>query len=71
MPNGWTLERRKRQAELIQQWKPWQQSTGPKTEVGKTRVSSNAFKGGTRAQFAELRRTLREQAQALRRQVGA
>ena len=29
MVNGWTLERRKRQAELIRQWKPWAKSTGP------------------------------------------
>lgn len=71
MAYGWTLERRKRQAESIQRWKPWKQSTGPKTEVGKRQVSRNAFKGGSRAQFAELRRMLRKQAQGLRRQVGS
>ena len=32
--NGWTPERRKRQAEMIKNWKPWEQSTGPKTEEG-------------------------------------
>ena len=35
MANGWTPERRARQAELIRQWRPWEKSTGPKTEAGK------------------------------------
>ena len=71
MAYGRTLQRRKRQAELIQRWKPWKQSIGPKTEVGKRQVSRNTCKGGWRAQFAGLRRMLREQAQGLRRQVGS
>ncbi len=29
MANGWTSERRARQAALIQRWKPWERSTGP------------------------------------------
>ena len=33
--NGWTPERRKRQAEMIKNWKPWEQSTGPTTPEGK------------------------------------
>ena len=32
---GWTPERRARQAELIRQTKPWEKSTGPKTQTGK------------------------------------
>lgn len=34
--NGWTPERRVRQAELIGNWKPWKRSTGPRTR-GKVR----------------------------------
>ena len=49
MANGWTLERRRRQGERIRIWKPWERSTGPRTQAGKERVSQNAWKGGTRA----------------------
>jgi len=56
-----TPEHRKRRAELIRQWKPWEKSTGPKTEEGKATVSMNAWKGGERALLRELRRVLREQ----------
>jgi hypothetical protein len=37
MVNGWTLERRRRQAELIRCWRPWEQSTGPRSPEGKER----------------------------------
>ena len=37
MANGWTPERRARQAELIRNWKPWERSTGPRTTDGKAR----------------------------------
>lgn len=63
--NGWTPERRARQAELIKQWQPWKQSTGAKTAEGKARSSRNAFKGGfqakLRAAMKEVYATLREQ----------
>jgi len=52
--NGWTPERKKRAAMLIQRWKPWEKSTGPKTDRGKTIVSRNSFKHGARS--AETRR---------------
>ena len=45
MANGWTKERRQRQSELIQSWKPWARSTGPRTSAGKAKVSQNANKG--------------------------
>lgn len=48
MSNPWTAERRERQSSAIQQWKPWQKSTGPKTAQGKAVVARNAFKGGLR-----------------------
>lgn len=49
MANGWTEERRKRQSELIRTWKPWEQSTGAKTDEGKAKSSLNALKHGLRA----------------------
>jgi hypothetical protein len=61
MANGWTPERRARQAELIRKWRPWEKSTGPTTEAGKTAVSQNACKGGTWRLLRELSRVLREQ----------
>lgn len=48
MANGWTPERRARQAELIRLWRPWEKSTGPKTAEGKAKISQNAYKGGER-----------------------
>lgn len=46
MSNGWTPERRARQAALIHKWRPWEQSTGPITPAGKARVSYNAVVHG-------------------------
>lgn len=66
MANGWTPERRARQAALIQQWRPWEQSTGPASVEGKTRSSRNGWKGGIRAQLRELRQILHKQEQIRR-----
>jgi len=52
--NGWTPERRKRQAELIRRWKPWEHSTGPRTPAGRARVASKPYKGGTWRLLREL-----------------
>ena len=60
MVNGWTLERRQRQAELIRNWRPWAKSTGPRTPEGKARVSRNAWKGGHRAELRELSKMVNE-----------
>jgi len=65
MANGWTPERRERQAKLIQQWRPWEKSTGPRTKAGKDKVSQNAYKGGFWIQLRELARALREQQRRL------
>ena len=43
MLNGWTSERRARQAELIRTWKPWAKSTGPRTPEGRLLVAKNAL----------------------------
>jgi hypothetical protein len=47
--NGWTPERRKRQSETIKRWKPWEQSTGAKTNQGKEKSKMNALKHGARS----------------------
>jgi len=65
MTNGWTPERRARQAELIRTWRPWEQATGPRTTAGKARVSRNADKGGEWRRLRELSRALREQRRRL------
>ena len=62
-----TPEHRARQSAAIQQWRPWEHSTGPKSEEGKARVSRNAYKGGTRAMLRGLARLLRKQCEALKR----
>jgi hypothetical protein len=42
MANGWTPERKAKQAAAIRRWRPWQSATGPKTRAGKARASQNA-----------------------------
>ena len=54
MANGWTLERRQRQAELIKSWRPWEHSTGPSSTSGKAVVATNAWRGGHRQKLREL-----------------
>lgn len=67
--NGWTAERRAKQAEAIRRWQPWLQSTGPTSDSGKVRSSRNADKGGKRAslrkEMARLRLLLRECREAI------
>lgn len=57
-----TPEHRAKRAELIQRWKPWEKSTGPKTAEGKARSARRGFKGGTREILREWARVLREHA---------
>ena len=65
----WTQEQRRQQAEAIKRWKPWEQSTGPKSEPGKALVARNGWKGGEwrklREMFKTLNQTMREQKDAL------
>ncbi len=61
MTNGWTPERRARQAELIRQWRPWEKSTGPKTDEGKATSSRNADKGASWKLLRELALLLKRQ----------
>lgn len=60
MPREWTVEQRQQQAEAIRSRKPWEQSTGPRTPLGKVKVSQNAYRGGTRAQLAKINRILNQ-----------
>lgn len=66
---GWTPERRAKQAATIRKWKPWERSTGPRTEAGKATVARNAYKGGTWLKYRELSKMmnalLREQREAM------
>ena len=69
MANGWTPERRARQAALIRTWRPWEQSTGPRTIEGKARTARNGDKLGIwkaeRDKLRELKATVND---LLRRQ---
>jgi hypothetical protein len=61
----WTPEQRQRQREAIQRWKPWIESTGPKSLEGKAAVARNAWTGG---HLVKLRQLIKELNQALRAQ---
>jgi hypothetical protein len=67
MSKRWTEESRKRQSELIMNWKAWTSTTGPKTPKGKKRASKNSTKTGEHcAELRLLRRMLAEHNQQLR-----
>lgn len=58
----WTPEKRRRQATLINDNKPWLKSTGTKTATGKAVSSKNNYKHGFRsADYREILRLLRMQ----------
>jgi hypothetical protein len=69
MANTWTPQRRQRQRELIQTWRPWAQSTGPKTTEGKAAVSRNAYRGGFGVQLRQIRQAMRQQQATLKAMV--
>jgi len=54
-----TAEHRRLRGELIQRWKPWEQSSGPRTADGKARSSRNGYKGGERDMLRALAKLLR------------
>ncbi len=63
-------ERRQCQREAIQRWKPWEQSTGPRTKEGKATSSKNSLVHGlydeqTRADLKAIHTLLREHRQML------
>lgn len=63
--DAWTQDRRQRAAEAIQGWRPWEHSTGPRSDEGKRASSRNAWKGGHRSMFRRMAKALREHARAL------
>lgn len=67
--NGWTKERRARQAELIRQWQPWAKSTGPKSDEGKERVARNGWRGGHRQKLRELAKMVNGEIRAARQTI--
>ena len=68
--SAWTPERRQRQREAIQRWKPWKQSTGPKSPEGKARAARNAWTGGHGAKLRQLRKELNQAMRAQRNWLG-
>ena len=68
MANGWTPERRARQAEQIRKWKPWEKSTGPKTPDGKAKSARNGDPCGVLAEARAEVRDLRQWANELLRE---
>lgn len=70
MNNGWTPERRLRQSQMIQQWKPWE-SAGVKTTEGKNISKMNAYKHGARsADVRSMSRKITEYKWALSQLIG-
>lgn len=65
----WTPEQRQKQREAIQRWKPWKQSTGPRSLEGKAAVSRNAWMGGGWLELRELSKLVNEQVRAARELV--
>lgn len=67
--NGWTPERRAKQSQAIKAWRPWEQSTGPKSPEGKARVARNPWRGGHRQKFRAMVRELNLEMRMARERV--
>lgn len=50
---------------MIKRWRPWEKSTGPKSQEGKRKSAMRGYKGGERELLRELAKSLREQREAL------
>ena len=61
----WTMEQRQKQREAIERWKPWKQSTGPKSAEGKSATAGNVWTGG---ELKKLRLAIKELNGAMRAQ---
>lgn len=57
--NGWTPERRAKQALAIRQSQPWTKSTGPRTPEGKARSARNGRLAGLHKELYRLNKVLR------------
>ena len=71
MANGWTPERRRRQAEISREWAPWKKSTGPKSYEGKARVSLNNYRGDTDSELFHTSLALKAKRLQLRDEIQA
>jgi len=69
--NGWTPERRARQAELIRSWRPWERSTGAQTPEGKAKVARNAWRGGRKQKLRDQTRMTNELIRAMMKEERA
>lgn len=67
----WTTERRQKQAAMIRTWKPWEQSTGPKTMAGKEVAARNSWKGGHRTKLRAIIELVRMEVRQARDMVQA
>ena len=56
----WTPEQRAQQSQAIQEWQPWNASTGPRSITGKAVSALNADQGGQRQKIRNEARQLRE-----------
>ncbi|TXC86300.1 hypothetical protein FRZ40_01185 [Paraburkholderia azotifigens] len=56
MGRRWTPEQRARQAKAIRRWRPWENSTGPRTTAGKAVSASNASIHGLRSARSRFER---------------
>jgi hypothetical protein len=64
---SWTKNRRKQQCKNCKSAKPWVHSTGPKSEIGKSRSSQNATTHGMRSKvMLDLHRALSQQLNFIR-----
>jgi len=63
---GQTQEEKAYMREIVQTWKPWLKSTGPKTKAGKKKVAMNSFKGGIRPLQEGISRNLKAQKRFLK-----
>lgn len=57
MKNGWSAERRAKQAAAIQGWKPWKRG-GVKTDAGKAISKFNALRHGQRSAVVQALKAL-------------
>ncbi len=66
---AWTEERKARQSALIRSWKPWERSTGPKTDEGKHASAKNRQRSLdlARQEVANARKALTDAQNALER----
>ena len=71
MATHWSSERRAKQSALIRTWKPWEQSSGPRTPEGKAKASRNAWTGGHWAMMRELSKLVNSEVRQARELVEA